>query len=106
MVVDDVQHHGEARLMGSIQQGAQPDGAAVGAVDASRVNAVVSPVASAGEFRNRHELDRSDAESPQRGQARDDRLERTRRGERANVELIDDITCEWWGRPGSVCPRE
>src|SRR5215210_3664916 len=59
-----------------------------------RVEAVVAPTALAREGRDRHQLDRCDAELAQLAQARDDAVEGAHGTERADVELVDDEIVE------------
>ena len=63
--------------MGGVDEPGEPLRAAVGAVRREDEDAVVAPAALAGERRDRHQLDRGDAELGQRGQPRGRRVERS-----------------------------
>src|SRR5439155_19429236 len=68
MVVDDVEEDGEALRVAGVHEAAQPLRTAVGRLRRVEVNAVVAPVARAGELGDRHELHRGD---PQLGRPRE-----------------------------------
>src|SRR5436190_1362075 len=71
-----------------------------------RIRAIVSPVARAGKLRDRKQLDRGNAEVAQRVEARNDRVERPLRRERAGMQLIDDVVFERDAAPSRVVPFE
>ena len=94
VVVDDVEHDGEALTMGGVDEARQPLRTAVGGVRREGVEPVVAPAAVAREGRHRHQLDCGDAELAQPAQARDHAVERARGRERADVELVEDELVE------------
>ena len=71
VVVDDVEDDGDVQPVGGIDEGAQIVGPAVVARRRIQADAVVAPVAGAGEFGDRHQLDGRDAEVVQLGGAAD-----------------------------------
>ena len=106
VVVDDVQEDAEAVGMGGVDQPAQAAGAAVGRLRCVEMDAVVPPVARAGELGHRHDLDRGDAEVHQVRQVRDDGLEGPGRGEGPDVELVEDQVGQGVAAEALVGPRE
>ena len=62
MVVDHVEDHGQAGLMGGVDEPLQRPRAAVAVLHGVGMDAVVAPVAVAGELGHRHQLDRRDAQ--------------------------------------------
>jgi hypothetical protein len=75
VIVDDVEKHHQAVTVRGIDERAQIVGAAVAALGREQQSAVVTPVAAAGKFRDRHQLDGGDTEPRQM-------LERGFRGQR------------------------
>ncbi len=65
MIVDDVEDHHQAALMGGIDEPLQAFRAAIGAVRRIKQHAVIAPAAFAGELRDGHQLDGGDAEIDQ-----------------------------------------
>ena len=76
VVVDDVEVDSQALGMSSVHEAREGLRAAVGRVHGVRVEAVVSPAALAREGRDRHHLDRGDAELAEPGEPRDRGSER------------------------------
>ena len=70
VVVDDVEHDRDAERVRAIDEAAQIVRTAVRARRRIEAHAVVTPVALARKIRHRHQLDRRDAEVPQRRQPR------------------------------------
>ena len=69
MVVDDVEDDGEPARVGGVDEAAQAVGAAVRLLRREPVDAVVAPVARAGEAGDRQDLDGGDAELDSRSSA-------------------------------------
>ena len=63
VVVDDVEQHRHAQGMGRVHQSTEVVGRAVTTGRGEEVDAVVSPVATAGEVGDRHQLDRGDPQA-------------------------------------------
>ena len=91
VVVDDVEHDGQAPLMTGIDEAVQAVGAAVRRLHGVREHAVVAPIAHAGKRGDGHDLDRGDPEIAQIVEAVDGRVERARVGEGADVHLGDHV---------------
>ena len=70
--------------------------AAVGILRRVRQHAVVAPVSRAGELVDGHQLQRRHAQLAQRRQPREDRIERSFRRERADVNLGDHAIVDVW----------
>ncbi len=88
VVVDDVERDGDPVPMGRVDEFLQSLGTAVARLRRIGEDAVVSPIAIAGELRHRHELDRVDAETGQVGKLGDDPLEGAFGCERPDVQLV------------------
>ena len=80
--------------MRRVDEPREPCRAAVGRMRRGGVEPVVPPAAVAGVRRDRHQLDRGDAELTQLPQPRDDAVEGARGREGADVELVDDELVE------------
>jgi hypothetical protein len=106
VVVDDVEHDGEAEPVGGVDEAGEAIGAAVGMLHGVGEHAVVAPVASAGELGDRHHLDRGDAEFAQSGKVTDRGVEGALGGERADVHLVEHGVGELDTGPGVVVPSE
>jgi hypothetical protein len=106
MVVDDVDEHGEAGIVSRVDQRPQVIGAAVRARGSKQRDAVIPPVAIAGEIGQRHQLDRGDPEIAQVGKLLDDAAEGTRRREGADVQFVDDGAARIEPAPTLVGPGE
>ena len=89
MVVDDVDQHREAVAMCGVDESAQVVGTPVGARRREQRDAVVAPVPASGEIRERHQLDRGDAEVAKDRQLLDRAAKRPCRRERADVQFVD-----------------
>lgn len=94
VVVHHVEHDGEAARVAGVHQTPEPVRSAVRALCRVGADAVIPPVARAGKLRDRHELDRRDAQVAQLVQLRDRGVERALGRERADVQLIDHITMQ------------
>ena len=90
MVVDDVEHDGEARGVRGVDQALEALRAAVARLRGRQVDAVVAPAARARELGDRHDLDRGDPQLGEAGQVLDRGVERPLARERADVQLVED----------------
>ena len=106
MVVHDVENHTEARGMRAIHERTQIVARSVIVIGREPVHAVVAPAESAGELRDRHNLNYGHAQ-------RDEILDALgRRGvgalgcERSDVELIEDLPLGLYARPRGVRPAK
>ena len=90
VVVDDVEDHRQPGRVRRVDEAREPERTAVGPVRRGGEHAVVAPAALAGEGRDRHQLDRRDAQLGELGQARRRRVEGALGREGADVELVDD----------------
>jgi hypothetical protein len=106
VVIDDVEDDAEPVGVRLVDELRELSGPAVDGVRRVGVDPVVAPVAVAGEGRDRHQLDRRDAELFQVVQARHDAGERALAAERADVELVHDEALEADAVPGIVGPAE
>ncbi len=100
VVVDDVQNHGEAHLVGGVDQRLESCRAAIGGLRRAQIDAVVAPAPAAGEFGHRHDLDRGHTQFGQRRQVADRAGEAALVAEGADVQLVDHLLGQ---RPG--CER-
>ena len=89
VVVDDVEDDGDVQPVGGIDEGAQIVGPAVVSRRRIQADAVVAPVAGAGEFRDRHQLDGRDAEVVQLAEPLTRRREGALRREGPDVQLVE-----------------
>ena len=92
--------------MRGVDEPREPVRAAVGRVRRAGVDAVVAPAALAGERRDRHQLDRGDAELAQRREVRDRAVEGALAREGADVELVDHELVERSAVPAASRPGE
>jgi len=76
MVMDAIQDGGEAALVAGIHEPPQTVRPAIGVLHGEEIDAIVAPVARAGELRHRHDFHGSDAEIPEHIEVRDDGVER------------------------------
>ena len=104
MVVDDIQDHGEPVAVGGVDEALQPVGAAVGLVGRVPADTVVAPSAAAAEGVDGHQLDVADSQLDEVCKMRDRRVERPGRGERADVQLVDDRSRQRPAGPRLVRP--
>src|SRR5436190_16797203 len=104
VVVDHVEENRETALMTGIDESLERARTAVRILRRVRIRAIVSPVARAGKLRDRKQLDRGNAEVAQRVEARNDRVERRLRRERAGMQLIDYVVFERDAAPSRVVP--
>jgi hypothetical protein len=106
VVVDHVEHDRETPRVAGVDEPSQTVGPAVGRLRRPQVDAVVAPVAGAGELRDGHDLERGDAELDEVVEPRDRRVERALGGEGPDVHLVDHELGDR-GRPEPlVGPRE
>ena len=89
VVVDDVEDDGDVEPVSGIDEGAQIVGPAVVSRRRVEADAVVAPVAGAGELRDRHQLDGRDAEIVQLAEPLPRGRERAFPSEGADVQLVE-----------------
>ncbi len=106
VVVDDVEHDGEAVRVASVDEPLQAVRLAVGVMRRPEVDAVVPPAAHTRELRDRHQLDGGDAEVDERRQLLDRRFEGSLRREGTDVQLVEDRRRERCAAPRPVSPPE
>ena len=90
VVVDDVEADREAERVGAVDEALQRGGPAVGLVHGVGRDAVVAPVPLARERLHRHELDAGDAQLHEVREPLRGGVERARRGEGPDVQLVED----------------
>ncbi len=93
------------RAVRLVDQALEVVGAAVGRIGGERHDAVVAPVARAGELRKRHQLDRGHAELGQMIELAPHAIERAFLGERADVQLVQHGFCPRAGRATRCAAR-
>jgi hypothetical protein len=106
VVVDDVEHHGDARSVCRVDEGSEGLRAAVAAVRRRQIDPVVAPAAHPREVGHRHQLDGRDAELRERRQSLGGRREGALLGEGANVELIEHELAQCRRTEALVAPLE
>ena len=104
MVVDHIEQHHHSCAVGGIDEGLQLVGCAVASRRRERQHTVVPPVAHARKCRQRHELQRVDAERRQFGQPGGRGSKAACRRERADVQLIDHGIRPRPSAPRSLAP--
>jgi hypothetical protein len=102
VVVDHVQHHGEAAGVAGGDQALQALRTAVRALDREGQHAVIAPVASPRELRDRHDLHRRDPQVAQAVQMRDDRVKGAFGREGPDVQLVEDVVLEREAAPAPL----
>jgi len=90
VIVDDVEDDSEAELVCGIDEGAEIVGMPVNASGSVDGDAVVAPVAVAGEIADGHDLDGGGAEFVNVREAINGGEEGAPRGEGADVKLVND----------------
>ncbi len=78
MVVDHVQHYGQAARVTGIDQSLEPGCSAIRMLRGERINAVIAPIALSRKLRHRHDFDGRDAQLDQCIEPPDRRVERSR----------------------------
>ena len=89
MIVDDVEHHAEAALMGRIDQRAKRGRGAVAAIGREGQHAVIAPIPAPGEIGDRHDLDHGEAGLREVVEPRRQRREAALRRRGADMDLGD-----------------
>ena len=89
VVIDHIEQHGEPFAVGGVDQPLQALWAAIGVVRRVQVDAVIAPAPASRKLGDGHELDMGDAELDQMIEALNRGLERPRRGEGADVQLVE-----------------
>ena len=87
MIVDDVEKNHQPEAVRGVDQRLEIVGRAVAAVRRKRQHAVVAPIARAGKFRDRHQLDGGDAEL---GEPRQFARHAGEAAEQAGMQFVDD----------------
>ena len=106
VVVDDVEHDGEAALMACVDEAFEAVRAAIGCVDGEGRDSVIAPVAAAGEGRDGHDFNGRDAGVDEGIKVRDDGVEGALRSESADVQLVEDVLVDGEAAPSAVVPAE
>ncbi len=106
MVVDNVHDHTDAPAVGGVDEPLEPVRTAVGLVDGEQTHAVVAPAVAAREGVDGQQLDGVDAERHQVVEPFDGGVEGAGRGERADVQLVEDAPGQRQPSPGTVRPAE
>src|SRR5215469_1015484 len=104
VVVNHVEHDGQAALVGDIHQSLQACRAAVARLDCVQTNTVVAPIARSRKCRNRHELDDGDAQAAQVIEFFDNPFKRAGRSEGAGMQLVNDVLLKSKPTPVAVAP--
>jgi hypothetical protein len=110
VVVHHVQHHGQAGVMGRLDEAPHCVGPAVGRVGGEPQHAVVAPAELGVEGVDRHELDVGHAQLGQSRQVDGGGVEGALGSERADVQLVDDGSLQRgrvpsggaWRHPGRI----
>ena len=92
--------------MGAIDETAEIVGRAVQMTGRKQVDAVISPAEATGEFRDRHHLDRRDAQIRQRRQVIHGGAPRALGREGADVQLVKHLPFETNAWPRLIGPCE
>jgi hypothetical protein len=106
VVVDDVLDDAESARVAGVDEALVGGRAAVGLLHRVPEHAVVAPVVGAVEAVDRQHLDEVDAEVDEVVEALDRRVERSLRGEGADVQLVDGAARELPAGPAGVGPGE
>jgi hypothetical protein len=104
VVVDDVEQHAHAAGVAGVDEPLEGVGAAVVLGDGVPADAVVPPVARPVDGVDRQHFDQVDAQVGEVVEALDRGVERAGRGERADVQLVEDAAGQLAAGPGLVCP--
>jgi hypothetical protein len=105
VIIDHVKQDADAFGVGGIDQGLEVFGLPVAAVGREQVAAVIAPVPTAWKIGDRHDLDRGNAQISQQIQLFYRRDERSFRGERADMQLVDDHLLPGATAPACVPPE-
>jgi hypothetical protein len=106
VVVDGIEDDGEAGVVGGIDEALQGAGASVTVLCGEVEDAVVAPVAIAGELVDGHEFEGGDAQGFEGREARDNGVEGALGGEGADVEFVEDEIGTGDSPPGGIGPGE
>src|SRR5215471_8236792 len=71
-----------------------------------KIGRIVAPAKLPGELRDRHQLDRRDAQLGKLGQLAAGRIPRARMRERPDVHLVERLPGNWKATPTSIAPGE
>ena len=106
VVVDDVEDDGEPRGVRGVHHPGEAVRTPVARLGGGEVDAVVAPAVAARELRDRHDLDRGDAELRQAREVLDRGVEGALGRERADVQLVEDEVLRRHAAPARVRPGE
>jgi hypothetical protein len=106
VVVDDIEDDRHAAAMTGVDHPPERVRPTVARLHREGMDAVIAPVARAGELGERHQLDGGDAEVPQIVETLDDRVERAFGRESAHVNFVEKIVLERQAPPSRVAPIE
>src|SRR5262249_48647482 len=106
VVVDDIQTDSEFFRVRCIDKFLQVGNGAVGVLERKRENAVVSPVSSARELRERHQLDGCYAKFSKIVEVRQESGKRAFTGVRADVQFVENTVAEGHTFPWLIGPSE
>ena len=106
VVVDHVEHHGQAQAMRFVDKAAKIVGRAVQPSRRVQVHAVVAPAKLAGELGHRHHFDHRDADVDEQRQLFDRRGVGSLGRERAEVQFINHLARQRHTAPGLIVPLE
>src|SRR5690625_1204637 len=106
VVIDHVEHHHQAALVGRVYEALQPGDPAIGGMGAVEQYAVVAPTATAGKLGHWHELDRSHPKPEEMIELVLDRIEGSLRREGTGVKLVDHGLFPRPPLPGAIPPVE
>src|SRR5260370_3034734 len=104
VVVDDIEHDSEPRLMARVDKLFQAVRAPIRRVRSIEIDPIVAPVAAAGKFRYWHQLHGSNPEHFQIRELGNDGFECTFSGKCARMKFVDDVIMQCEAGPVSVRP--
>src|SRR5579859_4954052 len=106
MVVNNVEHNSQFSLMTRVDESLQAQRSAIGLLHSERKDAVVTPIARAGELGDWHQFDGGDAQIPQLRKARDNRVKPPLVRERAHVKFVENVVAQFNRAPVFIMPFE
>ena len=106
VVVHDVEENHDSMLMGALNQFFEIFGSAVNTIGSEWEDAVVAPIALAGEVSNGHQLHGSDSQIHEIVESLPHRGKRPGWRESSDMQFIDDRLFPWAPTPGLIAPIE
>ena len=106
MVIDNVERHSQTVFMRGVHQAVKSLRSAITILNSVNVGAVITPVASAGELSNGHQLNGRDTQSLQPVQVCNHRIERTLWRKRANVQFVKNTFLQVGRSPAVILPAK